>query len=528
MSRITVRLCVPALLVAMGVAFGLLFVCYSGFLQWPIAFWSGDPVLAQEKAEPKPATKASKSDVTDGSLVEFAIQRGWFPKSPRPEIRPRFECGLTALNDLHLKIRHDAHEGLHGYWEKAFPVEGGQWYRFFCTYSYLCDRGHPVMERRSIVVEIHWRDKEGRRVRTDEPTVANFLRGFTPIAESEFAQPGPIVEVGPSKYPTLQGVFRAPAEAQLALVQLHLRWAPKCYVEFSHVIWEKCEAGAADRPRLPFASGEINRAVERLQPPKPRLVRLAAAHFRPSGGKTPLDNCRMYEPLLAEAAKRNADLIVLGEVIPYVGLGKSYAEVAEAIPGGPCSNYFADAARRHRLYIVAGLVERQEHCLYNVAALYNPEGKLIGKYRKVCLPRSEVEAGLTPGTEYPVFDTPIGRIGLMVCYDGFFPEVARELTNRGAEIIAWPVWGCNPLLAQARACENHVFLVSSTYEDVSRNWMISAVFDRTGEVLAHAKDWGTVAVAEVDLSKRTYWPSLGDFRAAIRPHRPVIPPESSP
>ena len=46
---------------------------------------------------------------------------------------------------------------------------------------------------------------------------------------------------------------------------------------------------------------------------------------------------------------------------------------------------------------------------------------------------------------------------MMVCYDGFFPEVARELTNRGAEVIAWPVWGCNPDLAAARACENHVY-----------------------------------------------------------------------
>ncbi len=54
---------------------------------------------------------------------------------------------------------------------------------------------------------------------------------------------------------------------------------------------------------------------------------------------------------------------------------------------------------------------------------------------------------------------------MMVCYDGFFPEVARELSNRGAEVIAWPVWGCNPLLGAARACENHVYVVSSTYTD---------------------------------------------------------------
>ena len=173
--------------------------------------------------------------------------------------------------------------------------------------------------------------------------------------------------------------------------------------------------------------------------PPARKVRLATVHLQPRAGTEPKDKPPQFAPLLVEAARQRADLVVLPETLTYYGTGKSMAECAETVPG-PSTAYFGELARQHAFYVVVGLVEREGSTLYNTAALIGPEGQLVGKYRKVSLPRSEIEAGLTPGQDYPVFDTRFGKVGLMICYDGFFPEVARALSVQGAEVIAWPVW----------------------------------------------------------------------------------------
>src|SRR3954463_2777340 len=118
-----------------------------------------------------------------------------------------------------------------------------------------------------------------------------------------------------------------------------------------------------------------------------------------------------FAPLIADAAKQRADLIVLPETLTYYGLHKTYAECAEPIPG-PSTEYFGTLAKEHNLYIVAGLIERVDHLIYNTAALIGPDGKLIGKYHKVTLPRSEITGGVTPGHDYPVFDTRFGKVGM--------------------------------------------------------------------------------------------------------------------
>lgn len=429
------------------------------------------------------------------AAAEVAYPAGWQPMAQRDEIRPTFAYhangGPKHNGTFVISTSHSS--GDNGWFQKTYAVVGGKTVRFQAVRQIQ----NVAAPHRSVVARIVWKDTTGKSVLADVPATANSGNGHIPLAEPEHPLDA---ETSPDGWTTVTGVYRVPSNATQAVVELHLQWAPDAVCRWSDVSFEE------------------------IAPLPERKVRLASIHYVPSG-ESPQKNCAEFALLIAQAAAQKADLIVLGETVTYPRVGKKPHEVAETVPG-PATDYFGTLAKQHHTHLVVGLYERDEKVVYNVAVLIGPDGKLIGKYRKVCLPHSEIENGVTPGDEYPVFQTAFGKVGMMVCYDGFFPEVARELTNHGAEVIAWPVWGCNPLLAKARACENHVYLVSSTFSEPKAEWMISAVYDHAGEPIAKADKWGEIAIAEVDLNQRYFWRNnLGDFHSMVQRHRP--PPTST-
>lgn len=128
-------------------------------------------------------------------------------------------------------------------------------------------------------------------------------------------------------------------------------------------------------------------------------------------------------------------MIVFSELAPYGPLPTNHPESTEG-----ALDIFREAAQRHNVWLLPGsMFEQSEHGLHNVACVINPQGEIIRRYAKM-FPFMPYEAGVRGGTEFCVFDVPdVGRFGLSICYDIWFPETTRTLVSMGAEVLLHPV-----------------------------------------------------------------------------------------
>ena len=200
-----------------------------------------------------------------------------------------------------------------------------------------------------------------------------------------------------------------------------------------------------------------------------REITIAAVQMSPQLYDMSENLLRMGEFVEQICLQQHVDLIVFPELVTTgVECGVRFTDLAETLPGHSL-NIVAQTATEFSTHIVFGLAlkEKVESIIYNAAVLVGPDGELIGDYRKVHL-HGEERMAFRSGFRYPVFETSLGNIGLMLGWDLVFPEVARSLALDGAEIIclsaAWErsypeEWQA---LTTARAFENSVFLAAAS------------------------------------------------------------------
>jgi len=225
----------------------------------------------------------------------------------------------------------------------------------------------------------------------------------------------------------------------------------------------------------------------------------------------PERNYAKAEKLIGEAVEEGAELVVLPELFDTGYNFESKREVEEVageIPDGPTTEFLVELAREKGVFIVAGTAEKDERGnLYNSAVLVGPIGwGYIGKYRKIHLFNRE-KLFFRPGNlGFHVFNIGIAKVGIMICFDWFFPESARTLALKGADVIAHPsnlVMPYAPRAMPIRALENRVYTVTANRIGEERGLRFigkSVIASPKAEVLAMGSEDGEeVGVVDINL-----------------------------
>ncbi|MBE0511763.1 carbon-nitrogen hydrolase family protein [Candidatus Bathyarchaeota archaeon] len=237
---------------------------------------------------------------------------------------------------------------------------------------------------------------------------------------------------------------------------------------------------------------------------------------------------------IKRAKEKGANLVIFPELSLTGYLNRDLAyELAEPVPG-PSIYSLEEIAKKENIHIVFGMPEQSEKAhavLYNTAVLLGPDG-LIGKYRKMHLPTHSVfeeKRYFRLGYETPVFETEIGKMGLTICYDMFFPEISRLLRLKGSQLIicisASPAVRSRffEVFTAARALENTVFLAYVNLVGVENGlqfWGGSRTIAPDGSILAKAKYdeedlvIGTIDYADLERAE-AFVPTLRDLRPEL-------------
>jgi len=230
------------------------------------------------------------------------------------------------------------------------------------------------------------------------------------------------------------------------------------------------------------------------------------SHFSIAGLQLALpcgDNLEAIATEIAKAKQRFPwlNMIVLSELCTY-GPEKKYAE---PLPS-QAENFYCDLAKAHDLWLIPGsLFEQQGDKIFNTTSVINNKGEVIERYRKI-FPFYPYEEGVEPGDEFIVFDVPQGRIGVAICYDLWFPEIARTLACKGAEVLVYPTMTgtidrpVELVLAQATAATNQCYVLTVNASGKLGNGQSIAVSPE-GEITYQATNGVELIPIEIDFER---------------------------
>ena len=261
-------------------------------------------------------------------------------------------------------------------------------------------------------------------------------------------------------------------------------------------------------------------------------------------GADPEANLRKQLRMLTRAVEQGAQIVCTQELFAsqYFCQSEDHScfGLAESIPG-PSTDALCAFARQHEVVVIGSLFEKRASGLYhNTAVVFGPNGKILGTYRKMHIPDDpgfNEKFYFTPGdTGFQPIDTPVGRLGILVCWDQWYPEAARLMTLRGAQILIYPTaigWArgekkdvCQTqrnawqTIQRSHAIANGLFVLSINRTGRENNldfWGTSFVSNPMGHVVAEASTHRAEIVrASLQLSETTttrqHWPFLRDRR----------------
>ena len=274
------------------------------------------------------------------------------------------------------------------------------------------------------------------------------------------------------------------------------------------------------------------------------------AAIQMTSGHVVQENLVVAGALLREAKERGAVIACLPENFSFIGLKDAdKLQVAEADGSGPIQDFLSTTARQLNLWILAGTTAIKGDSparVANTSLLIDGAGRRVARYDKIHLfdvtipgrEESYLESThVTPGRQAVLADTPVGKLGMSVCYDMRFPELYRDLVARGAEWLAMPAAFTVPTgrahwetLLRARAIENLCHVVApaqvGTHSSGRETYGDTLIVDHWGQVLSRLAKGSGVITADIDLMKqaetRARFPALDNRRLGLaQPHAAV-------